>query len=158
MTETKYSIGGQFWRFQGIYLALCFLGLLFLLPYIEPEFKGSVTVFIVIIYALVFYGCINLWLQPIIRIEEDGLLIIRLGIVKRKVKWNNIILQKKIRTLTRFSLIGIDPRYVVIKIKDGTFIDNRIAILSFFKGYDIFVKKIEEELKSEDVISDMRYR
>ena len=154
--KTSYGLGANLWRFQGLYSAFWLILGFLLLSFFEPGFnESSRNEFIVIIFFVILWGWINLWLQPIVQIEEDGIFIIRLlGMAKRKVKWDNIRIFKKIRTFTRFALIGTDPRYTIIKIKDGIFPDRRAVILSFFKDYDKFIEEIEKHLSPEDIITD----
>ena len=158
MKITSYSFGGSVWRYQGFYVAFILAIIVFFLPIIEPGYSGLRIKFIAFILACIFWGLINLWLQPIVKINDEGLLIVRFGVIQRKLKWNNLKLCKKVRTITRYSLIGLDPRYSIIKIKDGTIFDQHIAILSFFKGYDEFIDIIEKNINSEDITTDEKYK
>jgi len=158
MKSTSYSFGAQIFRYQGIYLACCIFIIIAFLPIIQPDYTGAKIHFIALALLFILWGIINLWLQPMVKIDNDGLLIKRLGVIERKVKWNNFKLFKKVRTVTRFSLIGLDPRYLVVEIKDGLFFDKRISILSFFKGYDEFASEIERNLNSIDIITDKDYK
>ena len=158
MMKTSYGFGANLWRFQGIYSAFWVILIFLLFLPFEPELNESKNGFIMFVFFVMLWGWINLWLQPIVQIEKDGIFIVRLlGMAKRKVKWNNIRIFKKVRTFTRFGLIGTDPRYAVIKIKDGIFLDRRAAILSFFKEYDEFIEAIEKHLSPEDIITDKNY-
>ena len=67
-------------------------------------------------------------------------------------------LKKKIRGFTRPDVIGSDPRYALIIIKDGTIIDKYAIILPVFKEYDDFISEIESKLSKDDVFTDRKYR
>lgn len=156
--KTSYGVGANIWRFQGFYSAFWLILLFYLSSKFDSNFNESVMPFIIFTFFVILWGWINLWLQPIVQIEEDGILVKRLGIAaRRKVNWNNFKLYKKVRTITRYCLIGTDPRYSIIEIKDGTIFDKRVAILSFFKDYDEFVAQIEKHLDSSDIVTDKNY-
>jgi len=123
--------------------------------YEQPsEGLGIFTLFVGFLYLSAW---IYLWIHPLVIIEENGIVVVRLGVVKRSVKWNNFKLYKKLRTITKYGTIGLDPRYILLKIKDATFFDRYIIILPLFKEYTQFSKKIESKLKSDDILTDKKY-
>lgn len=106
---------------------------------------------------LIVTGMIYLWLHPVVDIVDDGIIVTRLLLNKRKIKWTNIILKKKIRKITRPRTLGMDPRYLDIIIKDGIWADKHIYIMPFFKDYDSFVYEIEKHLDKNDIYKDSDY-
>lgn len=153
----KYSLGGQIYIYQ-YFLSIVILIVLYYLINIIDQRREVKNLFIIIINFDFICGLINLWLHPIVKIENDGLLIKRLGFIKRKIKWVNFKLYKRLRTITRYGMIGLDPRYALVKVKDATFWDNRVIILPFFKEYDRFIYEIEKNLDPQEVYTDNNYQ
>jgi len=159
MKITAYGFGswGHLIRYQGFYSALCLFMVIMLQPVLQADYSESFIGLYALLIGIIFFGFINLWIHPIVKIEHDGLEVKRFRSIKRKVKWSNIKLFKKVRTITRHGLMGLDPRYLLIKIKDAILIDRYVIILPFFKGYDEFVADIEGKLKKNDIITDEKY-
>lgn len=151
---TKYTFWGQLYRFQGIYAAFLVIAVKI---FDQSKVVISLNSFIVIVFFFSAWGLIYLWFHPWLRIENDGLLIRRLGLVNYKVKWIQLEMYKKIRTVSRYGLIGLDPRYVKLFIKNGIWVDNQVYLLSFMNNYDEFTGKLEERIDSEEIFTDPRY-
>ena len=146
--KLKYSFIGQVFRYQ---LVVSFIFALIIYIYVRvynhsSEGLGIFTLFVGFLY---LSGWIHLWIHPLVIIEENGIVVVRLGVIKRKIKWNNLKLYKKLRTLTKYGTIGLDPRYALLKIKDATFFDKYVIILPFFDDYDAFVAQIADKLSEE---------
>ena len=154
--ETKYTFWGKIYRYHGFEAAFWFC--IFYLFEVSKGVNITIVQFLVIFYLFIFWGMIYAWFHPWARIEDNGILISRLYLARRRVKWNNIKLFKKVRTITRYGLVGDDPRYAVIEIKDGIIADRYITILPFFKDYDAFITEIEKYLDPTDVVTDKNYR
>lgn len=160
MKTTNYNFWGKWYLYFSIlfFLLTMFLIIFFSLKEVKTiDTQGRVILFLFLFSATIF-SVIDAWIHPLVKIEDDGVLISRLYFFKRKIKWSNLILKKKIRTFTRPDFIGIDPRYALIIIKDGTIIDKYVVILPFFKDYDGFISEIERNLNKADIFIDKNYR
>ena len=144
MRHTSYNFFANLYRYSGFYVAfLIFVGVILAL-FIEREpIEINLSGLLFFIFIVLLFGIVNAWIHPVVKIAHDGIIISRFRFITRKVTWDKIKLSKKVRTFTKFGLIGLDPRYAFIKIKDATIFDNFIIILSFFNGYDEFIRTIE---------------
>ncbi len=103
------------------------------------------------------FSIIYLFLFPLVEITDNGLIVKRVFLIKRLIKWNNMKLTKKVRKATNSQHSGKDPRYLKIAIKDGIWQDKYIFIPSSFKEYDQFVSEIERHLDKDDISKDSDY-
>ena len=153
MQYTNYSIMGHIVRYSVLLGALSVCVVIFALPLIEPSYTDSITGLIAFAAISLFIGIINLWNKPIVFIESDGIRITRLWLFSRKARWDNLILRKRVRTITRFGMIGLDPRYAILILKDATFADRWIFILPMFDNYDKFIRQLEEHIGKNNVLA-----
>ena len=157
--KTLYGFWGKLYIYGGLFYFPILIITVILLPYINLnniEIQDKMLILFFLFIASIF-GMVNSWLHPFAKIEDDGVLISRLFFVERKLKWNNIKLYKKVRTITRLGLIGLDPRYALIIIKDATIFDKHIIVLPFFKNYDEFISEIEKNIDAKNVFTDKNY-
>jgi len=141
---TKYSFWGNLYRHHGYIIAIVmFLDMLGRSIQSDNNLLINKNL-IFICFCIITWGLIFLWLRPIVKIEKNGVLVVRFGIIKRKVAWDNIEIKKKTRSITRYGMIGLDPRYLIVTIKDGVIADKYLIVLPFFDNYDAFVQEIEK--------------
>lgn len=152
--KTSYSFGGNIYRYQGIYSAICILAISFLLT---PSHKLPPEVLILLILSLL-WGIINLWFIPIANIDSDKIYIRRLFFFKQDIYWADIVLYKKVRRITHLGLIGLDKRYSMVFVKNRGILLNRFYVLPFFKYYDTFIQQIEEHIGKANIRKVEGYR
>ena len=129
--QNGYNLWGFHERYRGI---------IFVIIVLVIRFPGRCIISIIFI----IFHLIYLWFHPIVKIENDGLLITRWDIFKCKLKWDEVRLIKRNRWYA-----PIYPRYAIIKDKYDSY--SFMIVHSHFKEYDEFIEEIEMNLPEENI-------
>lgn len=155
----KYTTFGNLYRYHGVVSTFFLILFAFFANKYNPEVNevdfSSIFFMVLIVFV---YALIYLWFHPVITVNSMGITIRRISVVTRSIPWDSLTLHKKVRGISRYGLIGLDPRYAILYINDATFIDKKIFLLSWSHEFDQSIAFIEDKIGRERVFTDKGYR
>lgn len=141
----RYSLVGTLFRYSGYFAAIIVSFIILLASRIENEsieyHKFGLILFIAFAYLSAFF---HHYLHPIIAIDEHSTHI-KFIFKFITLKYDDIKIHNKKRTISRLFFPYVDPRYSLLTIKNRGFL-TRLAILTpFIKDYDSLIDLLEKK-------------